>query len=132
MITFVFTSFIWWKRKTIENYWKKIYRAQIPQENILSSNDSNTSLNPHKFCRETLAFNMGVSINLTDWKVIEALLSKPFLTVEELAAEVYLSKSGVKTCLRRLYKIFDVQDGAAKKIQLIELLKQIKKQIENN
>lgn len=122
---------VWWKREVIVVYGQQLNFFPIIRNNDALLKGKHLSLNPETFSRENVMDTLGISINLTDWKVIEVLMAQPLLTLEEIADEVFLSKDGIKTSLRRLYKAFDITEGNAKKVRLIQRLNIVKEQIEN-
>ena len=130
LVILVLVQIIWWKRKTLFCYWHQLYPINGQSETSVTFKSKNTSQQPQTFSRDTLEHQVGFTINATDWKVIELLMAQPLLTVEELAAAVFLSKDGMKTSLRRLYKTFNIKEGGSKKVRLIQCLKHLKEQIE--
>lgn len=130
LIALALIQLIWWKRKMVFHYWHQLYPVNGQKEMGTTALNEYTKVDAQKFSQGTLVNQMGLSINETDWKVIEVLMDQPLITVEQLAAEVYLSKDGAKTSLRRLYKTFNISGAGAKKVRLIQCLQQLKEQME--
>ena len=126
LVILVLVQIIWWKRKTLFCYWHQLYPINGQSETSVTFKSKNTSQQPQTFSRDTLEHQVGFTINATDWKVIELLMAQPLLTVEELAAAVFLSKDGMKTSLRRLYKTFNIKEGGSKKGKINTMLEAFK------
>lgn len=64
-------------------------------------------------------------LNDTDQKVLACIIKDHTVSINELAESVFLSKDGVKTSLRRLYNVFEINSDRNKKVLMAQKVQQI-------
>lgn len=66
---------------------------------------------------------LNANINESDWKIIVALQENPLLNNTELAERVNLSVEGVRSCLKKLYRYANLENGKEnKRLKLIHYI----------
>ncbi len=68
-----------------------------------------TDANPNPLNRKKIELALGGRINDSDWRILTALTANPTLANKELAALVSLSQEGVKSALKKLYRLFELE-----------------------
>ena len=70
--------------------------------------------------REKIESSISTKLNDSDWKILSQLLENPAITNREIAELVSLSFEGVRSSLKKMYRVFDIQkSGENQKISLI-------------
>ena len=59
--------------------------------------------------KSKIDMNIEGSLNPSDWKILNVLYSNPVISNKEIAAQVSLSIDGVRSSLRKMYRLFDIQ-----------------------
>ena len=63
----------------------------------------------HPLNRKKIELALGGRINDSDWRILTTLTANPTLANKELAAMVALSQEGVKSALKKLYRLFELE-----------------------
>jgi tetratricopeptide (TPR) repeat protein len=63
----------------------------------------------HQLNREKVNQNIDGTLNDTDWKVLTLLCSNPTINNREISEKIALSFEGVRSSLKKMYRIFNVQ-----------------------
>ncbi len=64
-------------------------------------------------------------LNETDWKILIIIYTNPTIINSEIADTVHLSIQGVKSSLKKMYSLFDLESGGNKKLALVIKITQI-------
>jgi tetratricopeptide (TPR) repeat protein len=67
-------------------------------------NELDKQLNKDKICSK-----IDGSLNETDWRILTVLCSKPTINNRKISEEISLSFEGVRSSLKKMYRIFDIQ-----------------------
>ena len=51
-------------------------------------------------------------LNETDWKVLDILYQNPIATNKQIAGKIYLSVEGVRSSLKKMYRLYNIQQSA--------------------
>lgn len=82
----------------------------LKSEAIIKVASSVTDLNHLPLDREKIAASIDGSLNQSDWNILTALYQNPTISNREIAEKVSLSMSGVHSSLRKMYRIFDLNN----------------------
>ena len=70
--------------------------------------------------KEKIESSISAKLNNTDWNILNQLFENPIATNKEIAELVSLSFEGVRSSLKKMYRIFDIgKSGENQKISLI-------------
>ncbi|MBN2681226.1 MAG: tetratricopeptide repeat protein [Bacteroidales bacterium] len=110
------------RRKDVEK--KKLLNELkiVKTETII--NKSVDDLKDGKIDRNKIDNATNCKLNETDWKIINILYKNPLLTNKLIANEIFLSVDGVRSSLRKMYSLFEIEKVDNQKIALvIEIMK---------
>jgi hypothetical protein len=60
---------------------------------------------------ERISNKINVELNKTDWLILHALNRDPFINLRNVSNEVNTSYEGVRSSLKKMYRIFNVNRG---------------------
>lgn len=73
--------------------------------------------------REKIEAAVDGTINQSDWKILNALFQNPGLSNREIANTVSLSIDGVRSSLRKLYRLFEIEKSSNQNQRIALILK---------
>lgn len=77
-------------------------------------------------CKEDIEVHLNSKLNDTDWTIIQRLISSPQSSNVELAEHAAISNEGIRSSLKKLYRLFDIDDSVAnKKMALVAKVQSI-------
>ena len=59
-------------------------------------------------------------LNESDWKILMTLFNDPLISNRKISEEVALSIEGVSSSLRKMYKLFKIEESGQKKLSLVK------------
>ncbi len=89
----------------------------ITKLSISKLNDIELRINKHK-----LEKSINGVLNESDWKIINALCKKPTIKNREIANKISLSTEGVRSSLKKMYRLFNIQ-GSSDELRMKLVLK---------
>lgn len=77
---------------------------------------------PAEIDREKIQAAIDGSINQSDWKILNALFQTPEISNREIAQRVSLSIDGVRSSLRKMYRLFDIDKSTTQNLRIALVL----------
>lgn len=88
-------------------------------------NTVNLSISNESIIRSKLESHFNITLNETNWRIVQLILKDPYISIDDIAQNVFLSRDGVKTSLKTIYRAFKIGGSWNKKIMLNQLIKNI-------
>jgi tetratricopeptide (TPR) repeat protein len=98
----------------------KLLKSELLIKQQGSLREPKVGINKQKVIQQT-----GGKLNETDWKILNMIYENPVVTIKEIAAEVFLSVPGVKSSLKKMYKLLDIDETTENK-KLAFIIKVVK------
>lgn len=93
----------------------KLLKTELLVKQQGSLQESKVGINKQKVIEQT-----GGKLNETDWKILNIIYENPVAPIKEIAGEVFLSVPGVKSSLKKMYKLLEIAETTEnKKLALI-------------
>ncbi|MEM7037295.1 MAG: winged helix-turn-helix domain-containing protein [Bacteroidota bacterium] len=74
---------------------------------------------PTQLVKHRIEAAIGAPLNKTDWKILQILHEKPSIKNPEIAERVSLSRQGVSSSLRKMYRLFELRNTENQRIALV-------------
>lgn len=85
----------------------------LMQQNYLISGGKDLTV--HKLEKEKITAQIGATLNDTDWNLLQALIENPNASNKLIASQISISHEGVRSSLKKMYKLFQIEDNVANK-----------------
>jgi hypothetical protein len=72
-----------------------------------------------KLNKEKVQLSVESKLNETDWKILNIVFDNPVIVNKEIAEGVSLSVEGVSSSLRKMYRLFEIDNSKNKKMALV-------------
>lgn len=119
------------KRIKVHDQKKKFLMTEISRlrklQDIKNSTDGKKSKDLDQTHKTFIESVIQAKFNTSDWKISNCLYHSPGLTNPEIANKVNLSVDGVKSSLKKMYRLFDIETGKNMKLNLVLRISQIMK-----
>ncbi len=115
--------FIYYRQQLVNSKKKSDLFREIEElkEKMLSNQITigNDEVKPNLLSRDKVSAAIDGKLNDTDWKILNLLITDPFMSNRDIAESVSLSMDGAGSSLRKMYSLFELQDEKNKKVALV-------------
>jgi len=87
----------------------------LKDKSLISKKVLDSSFEKSQLDRVKIKKAINGSINGTDWKILSLLYKNPHITNREISEQVFLSIEGVKSSLKKMYTLFNIQHSRENK-----------------
>jgi hypothetical protein len=78
-------------------------------------NGTTTTPGSYALCKEKIETHLAVTLNETDWRLLQEIVKNPNLSNKILAEQVVIGHEGVRSALKKLYRLFQIDDAVSNK-----------------